>query len=167
MKTARYTPFAYLRVNSGGRAYYIKNGKYADIAQIKRIKWLGRMMMLVLVLLWGLAMLKGSGSPAISYVSPIHEVSASVPPKKESPAVLARIAQCESGASHVDKNGQVLINATRDVGYYQINVPIHGKKASEMGLNLFIEEDNKAFAEYLFNNFGSEPWVHSKKCWNR
>ena len=83
------------------------------------------------------------------------------------PAVLKRIAHCESPTGHLDKNGQVSINSTHDIGKYQINVPIHGKKATELGYNLSIEKDNEAFALYLYENYGTEPWVHSKACWNK
>ena len=142
------------------------NGRYANHTHTKRIKALGKFMIISLVVLWALALLKvQSNRPAIQYSAIVPEVMAAT--IEADPPVLERIAKCESGASHVDKNGQVLINATRDVGYYQINVAIHGKKATEMGLNLFIEEDNKKFAEYLYENFGTEPWVHSKKCWNK
>ena len=81
--------------------------------------------------------------------------------------VLERIAQCESHTSHYDKNGQVLINTTRDVGVFQINVPIWGKKATEMGLNLMEEKDNREFALWLYKNYGTIPWIHSQKCWNK
>jgi len=72
---------------------------------------------------------------------------------------MARIAKCESGNSHYDKNGQVLINKSRDVGRYQINVQVWGKKATELGYDLYNEKDNEAFALWLFENKGSEPWV--------
>lgn len=85
--------------------------------------------------------------------------------------VLERIAQCESGNSHYDKNGQVMLNGNKngssDIGKYQINTRIWGKKATEMGLNLAIESDNETFAQYLFNTYGSEPWIWSRPCWNR
>lgn len=95
----------------------------------------------------------------ITYAAPVTiEVVRKAP-------VLDRIAKCESGGSHLDKNGQVIINTTRDAGKYQINVPIWGKKATELGYNLMIEEDNEAFAHWLYENYGTEPWIHSAKCW--
>lgn len=96
---------------------------------------------------------------SVAYVDKVIEVETVSP-------VLERIAKCESGGSHY-KNGQVVINKTQDIGKYQINVPIWGKKATEMGLNLAIEKDNETFALYLYKNFGTEPWVHSKTCWNK
>lgn len=89
---------------------------------------------------------------------------------KEAP-VLARIARCESGNKHVGSNGQVILNANNngsvDIGVMQINERIWGKKATELGLNLWVEKDNRAFAQYLYENFGSEPWIWSKGCWNK
>jgi hypothetical protein len=95
---------------------------------------------------------------------------------KEDLPILERIADCESGtrlngkavkgsASHYDKNGQVLINKTLDVGYMQINVAVWGKTATEMGLNLYNESDNKAFGRWLFREKGSSPWFSSEGCW--
>lgn len=101
-------------------------------------------------------------NPETVYAEKIVEVES-----KDLPPVMERIAKCESNNSHFDKNGQVLVNRTQDVGVFQINVPIHGKKASEMGLNLMNEKDNREFAVWLYKNFGSEPWIHSKKCWNK
>jgi hypothetical protein len=86
--------------------------------------------------------------------------------KQEIPPIMQKIAKCESGGVH-KVNGQVVINRTQDIGKYQIHVPIWGKKATEMGLDLSIEEDNEKFAMWLFNNYGSVPWVHSSKCWNK
>ena len=85
--------------------------------------------------------------------------------------VLDRIAKCESGNSHFDKNGQVLMrtndNKSVDIGVMQINVSIWGKTATKMGYNLSIEKDNRNFAKYLYENYGTEPWVWSKACWNK
>lgn len=90
--------------------------------------------------------------------------------------VLDRIADCESGnggkkgtATHY-RNGQVLImpntNKTVDIGYYQIN-SIWNKKAAELGFDLTKEADNKSFGRWLYANYGTEPWVYTKSCWNK
>ena len=85
--------------------------------------------------------------------------------------VLERIAQCESGNNHFGPSGQVLMvgntNKSVDVGKYQVNVALWGKKANELGLDLTLEKDNEAFAIYLYKTYGTEPWVWSKKCWNK
>ena len=82
--------------------------------------------------------------------------------------VLNRIAKCESGGKHV-KDGQVIFNAntnkTVDIGLFQIN-SIWNKKASEMGLDLTKEADNRAFATWLYKNKGTAPWSASAHCWS-
>lgn len=93
---------------------------------------------------------------------------------KETP-VLNRIADCESGngtpgsASHFDKNGQVLMvgnkNGTVDVGKWQINEYYWGDKATELGYDLTIEEENKKMAEWIYAHKGTSDWDLSKKCW--
>jgi len=96
----------------------------------------------------------------------------------ESPSpVLERIADCESGdsgkkgtARHFDLSGQVIMrgntNKTVDVGKYQIN-SVWFSQASKLGLDLTKEEDNHAFALWLYKNKGTEDWYASKKCWAR
>ena len=82
--------------------------------------------------------------------------------------VLDRIAQCESGNKHFDKNGQVMLrgntNKSVDVGVFQIN-SLWFAKATELGLDLTKEKDNREFAVYLYTTRGTEDWVWSKKCW--
>jgi hypothetical protein len=84
--------------------------------------------------------------------------------------VLDRIALCESGNKHYDKNGQVLMrgntNKTVDVGKFQIN-SVWFPKATELGLDLTKEKDNEEFAKYLYTTRGTVDWVYSSKCWNK
>ena len=98
----------------------------------------------------------------------IKEVEASSP-------VLDRIAGCESEGnpkskgSHYDRNGQVRLNANTnksvDIGIMQINNQAWGKKATELGYNLMIEEDNKAMGKWIYANRGTQDWYSSKTCW--
>lgn len=87
--------------------------------------------------------------------------------------ILDKIALCESNNKHFDTNGQVLVRgnagnrASVDIGRYQLNAFYHGKKATEMGLDLFNEKDNRTYAVYLFETQGSEPWSASKACWSK
>jgi hypothetical protein len=85
--------------------------------------------------------------------------------------VLDRIAKCESPTGHYDKNGQVALfgnqNGSADIGKFMINNRIWGKKAKEMGLDLTNENQNIQFAKFLYRTYGSEPWILSKKCWNK
>lgn len=84
--------------------------------------------------------------------------------------VLERIAKCESGGKHFDSNGQVLMrsntNKTVDVGYFQIN-SVWFKKASEMGLDITKEADNKKMGEWIFANRGTVDWEASRSCWSK
>ena len=86
--------------------------------------------------------------------------------------VMDRIAKCESNSNHYDpKTGQVRTepnkNGTVDIGYYQINEFYWGAKASELGLDLTKEKDNKKMGEWIYANVGTEPWSASRPCWNR
>ncbi len=85
--------------------------------------------------------------------------------------VMNRIAKCESGNTQMGKNGQVILNAntndTVDVGKYQINNTVWGKKATELGYDLMTEEGNTNFAMWLYQNHGTEPWYSSASCWNK
>lgn len=112
----------------------------------------------------GIFLGKNHTQPVYADREVIKEVSREAP-------VLARIAKCESGNKHLGPNGQVIINANNngsvDIGVMQINERIWGAEATKQGLNLWVEKDNRAFAEYLYANFGTEPWVWSKQCWNK
>lgn len=119
-------------------------------------------------LLYGAFIAGGMLNPITSYAT----IEKLVPVETVSP-VLERIAKCESDSNHFDKNGQVLVRGNNgdrtsvDVGRYQINMKHWGAKATELGFDLFNEEDNAKMAKWLYGQFGTEPWVHSKKCWNK
>lgn len=110
----------------------------------------------------GVILARGTIEPHKVYAEVVVEV-----PVKEIPPVMKRIAQCESKGLHY-WDGQVVLrantNKTVDTGKYQIN-SIWNDTATKMGLDLTKEEDNEAFAMYLYETHGTEPWVYSKKCW--
>ena len=85
------------------------------------------------------------------------------------PPVMERIAECESGNRHFKDNGQVVTNLNSgrslDIGRYQINEKVWGKKAGEMKLDLTDEEDNETMALWIYANFGTEDWKYSAHCW--
>lgn len=111
-------------------------------------------------------------NPVITYATQEKIIKEVI--EKDSP-VMDRIAGCESEGnrnskgSHLGKDGQVRTNANQnksvDIGKYQINQSVWGKKATELGLNLWEEKDNKAMAEWIYANRGTEDWYSSKKCW--
>lgn len=104
-------------------------------------------------------------SSHLTYAAPVEKIVVANSP------VLERIAKCESSNGHYSKNGQVQVhantNGTVDVGQYQINVQVWGAKATELGFDIFTKEGNKAMAEWIYANKGTEPWYSSKACWSK
>jgi len=67
-----------------------------------------------------------------------------------------------------DRNGDPLWSETRDAGACQINIPIHNETAEKMGLDVVnSEQDNIAYAKYLYDKNGTRDWIASKACWKR
>ncbi len=139
--------------------------------------------LLVLSFLGGIVYLVAVG---YNYANPkyVEVVKAQEVVKDPEYPVIERIAQAESHNSHYctdelisakmcrkSEKGQVLVranndkNKTVDVGRYQINVYYWGAKATELGYNIFDEEDNQKMAIWLFKNYGTEPWNSSKSNW--
>lgn len=82
--------------------------------------------------------------------------------------VLVDVAFCESTFRHYDKKtGNVLRGKVNnsDVGVMQINLYYHGDTAENLGYDLYTLEGNTAYARDLYERQGSDPWVHSSKCW--
>lgn len=92
-------------------------------------------------------------------------------PTREVPPVMKRIAKCESGDKHFDSRGNIIVNTngghSTDYGRYQINEFYWGKKAKELGLDIKKEKDNEKMAMWMYEQYGSVPWIHSAHCWNR
>lgn len=87
---------------------------------------------------------------------------------KETP-ILAKIAKCESGFRQVGSDGMVLrgIVNKSDLGLLQVNEYYHGERASDLGYDLTTVNGNLAYAQYLYDKEGTQPWSASKKCWNK
>jgi hypothetical protein len=129
---------------------------------VRRVIWLS----IIAVILYGIYIGGGIMNPATLYLpsaTVVQEVEAKAP-------ILDKIAKCESPTGHW-RNGQVSFNGNKDgstdIGKYQINDRIWGKKATELGYNLTVEKDNEAMAHWIYENRGTEDWVWSKKCWNK
>lgn len=88
------------------------------------------------------------------------------PKLPERPWQLKEIARCESGDIHFRLDGSVIrgVVNNQDIGRYQINLKYHQATAERLGLDLFDEEDNEAYAMYLFKSQGARPWIHSNSC---
>ena len=83
------------------------------------------------------------------------------------PPILKKIASCESGGNHTDKKGKVIRGKVNrnDIGKWQLNETIWGKVAKQKGFDIYTEKGNEQMAMYLFENYSTFPWVHSKACW--
>ena len=83
--------------------------------------------------------------------------------------ILETIAECESGNRQFNKDGEPLWNSqgSSAVGKFQIMHSIHGERAEGLGLDIInSEEDNETFANILYNEHDTKPWLASKECWN-
>lgn len=96
--------------------------------------------------------------------------------KETMAAVMQRIAGCESEGNrhasgkqfHADGTLVTHLNAngSLDVGKYEINLTAaHLNQAMKMHLDLTTEEGNEAFAQWIYENEGTDPWSSSKACW--
>lgn len=82
--------------------------------------------------------------------------------------LLAEVARCESTFTHIDPDtGSVKRGHMNpaDLGVMQINEYYHGDTAERLGLELHDLEDNLAYARYLYDREGVQPWSASKPCW--
>lgn len=81
--------------------------------------------------------------------------------------ILAEISRCESTFKHYDKKGNIIrgIVNDKDVGVMQINEYYHSDTAEKLGYDLHSVEGNLAYAKYLYEKFGSQPWSASSPCW--
>ena len=82
--------------------------------------------------------------------------------------LLAEIAGCESHFRQYDKDGSILRGKANnaDVGLMQINEFYHSDKAKSLGIDIYTPEGNMAYAKYIYENQGGQPWKSSSACWN-
>lgn len=85
------------------------------------------------------------------------------------PAIMKRIAFCESGGRQFDDQGNVIrgVFHPADIGKYQINLAVWEDEAKRLGYDLFSEEGNEAMAMYLYHQLGTQPWFSSSACWDK
>ena len=83
--------------------------------------------------------------------------------------ILAEIARCESHFRQYDKTGVTLQGRVdnRDTGLMQINTGYHGAAADRLKLDLTKPADNLAYAQYLYDKQGLQPWMSSYPCWSK
>jgi hypothetical protein len=81
--------------------------------------------------------------------------------------VMVDIASCESHFRQYDADGSVFRGTVNhgDVGIMQVNEYYHADIADKLGLDLYTIQGNVAYARYLYEKEGTQPWVSSKPCW--
>lgn len=82
---------------------------------------------------------------------------------------MIQVARCESTFRHTLADGSVLrgVVDNADTGVMQINKRYHLAAATKMGLDLEDIYDNMAYARYLYEKQGVQPWSASSPCWGR
>jgi hypothetical protein len=81
--------------------------------------------------------------------------------------VMAEVARCESTFRHRLDDGSVLQGRvdSADTGVMQINKRYHLDTATALELDLEDIYDNMAYARYLYEKQGTQPWSASMPCW--
>lgn len=83
--------------------------------------------------------------------------------------LMTKIAKCESHNRHYDSTGAVLKGEKTplDRGVMQINLYYHGETAKKLGIDLNTIDGNVAYARYLYEKSGAQPWMSSSPCWSK
>lgn len=83
--------------------------------------------------------------------------------------VMIQIARCESTFRHTLADGSILrgIVDSADTGVMQINKRYHAVTAKKLGFDLDDIYGNMAYARYLYEKQGTQPWSASSPCWGR
>ena len=83
--------------------------------------------------------------------------------------IMVQIARCESTFTHTLADGSVLRGRvdSADTGVMQINRRFHEKTAAAMNLDLDDIYHNMAYARYLYETQGTQPWSASAPCWGQ
>ena len=83
--------------------------------------------------------------------------------------IMVEVARCESHFRQFDRDGSVhrgVVN-DQDVGVMQINERYHLKTAQKLGLDIYSIQGNVAYAKYLYEKEGTQPWSSSEPCWGK
>lgn len=83
--------------------------------------------------------------------------------------IMVKVAQCESRYTQFNADGSVHrgeIN-DQDIGIMQVNEHYHAATADKLGLDIYTLQGNVAYARYLYEKQGTQPWSSSKPCWGK
>ena len=83
----------------------------------------------------------------------------------EAPDAMVAIARCESTLRQFEPDGVTPLagRMSPDVGLFQINI-VHWQTAQKLGIDIYSEEGNIAYARRLFKANGFRDWYPSNHC---
>lgn len=83
--------------------------------------------------------------------------------------IMSAISKCESHYRQYSTDGSVYRGRVnnKDVGVMQINEYYHAEAAKKLGFNLHTVSGNVAYARYLYEKEGTQPWASSAPCWSK
>jgi hypothetical protein len=85
---------------------------------------------------------------------------------KDAP-VMIPIAKCESGFRQFGK-GDIALHGGYGgtmIGVYQVSEGVHADFAKAHDMDIYSLEGNLAYARYLYEREGTQPWISSFPCW--
>lgn len=83
--------------------------------------------------------------------------------------VMIEIARCESKFRQFTDSGNPLYGGYQGkmVGVFQVYEDIHADFAKGMGMDIRTLGGNMAYAKYLYEREGTQPWMSSFPCWGK
>ena len=123
----------------------------------------------VVVIFLLLALPVEAETPTIEYVAPVLTTEETIREYFKDIPIMIEVSRCESQFRQFNKDGTVLkgVVDNRDTGAMQINTYYHLSDAQKLGLDIFTLEGNLAYARYLYERQGTQPWNASSKCWSK
>lgn len=116
---------------------------------------------------YGHIAINGEGATVVREIASAKNTEAIVRSYFQDIPVMAEVARCESTFRHELEDGSILQGRVdpADTGVMQINKRYHQSTAIAMNLNLDDIYDNMAYARYLYEKQGTQPWSASMPCW--
>jgi hypothetical protein len=83
--------------------------------------------------------------------------------------ILAEIARCESRFRQQNRDGSTFRGEINhlDIGVMQINEHYHLTRSVKLGFDIHTLDGNLGYAKWLYGRYGTDPWVHSSRCWGQ
>jgi len=107
-------------------------------------------------------------TPAVVPIDPHNQadVSRAVAEYFADIPVMYEIAKCESNFTQYNPSGTVLNGGSGGMlGAFQINGSVHKNFALTLGDDITTLQGNMAYARYLYQSDGTDPWISSEPCW--